>query len=133
MILQAKCKLYEHTTKERSVLISERSSIDYMAYATQCMEEFPELDSYLDLARRWAYKNYDLLVYFPIEFDPNDTKENPWKERDPKSRQNTDWLIRLTLDTLKDIPQLTVTGTIEERSWQIIRYIMENWDSLEKK
>ena len=116
----------------KSVIMSERSSVDYMAYAMRCMKDFPsELEYYMSLTKRWAYENYDLLVYFPMEFTPKDLAKNSWKERTQESQEVTDSIIKDILKEL-DIPQISVTGSVEKRSSNIVSYILDNWDILEK-
>ena len=69
---------------------------------------------------------YDLIVRLHIEFEPDDTKEHSWKERDAEDRKETEhYLNKWFYEHKMDIPVVVVSGAPEERAQQIMQKLEE--------
>jgi len=71
--------------------ISERSCLDYLAYWNQQLEYD---EAYHSFAIEGCF-NYDIVFYFPCDFENTEKEKNEhsWKERDSKKRKKTDKIM----------------------------------------
>jgi nicotinamide riboside kinase len=98
--------------------IAERTSLDYIPYYVQKVK-LKTLDHvYQQTAFRWAEDAYTMIIYCPLEFEPQDGEA--WKERDQADRQKTDTILCSWLNRIQTVvPVITVTGSITDRYNQI--------------
>lgn len=95
--------------------VAERTTLDYLAYFIK-----KDLDRqapkawvlYRAAAVGWAAETYDTVFHCKPDFTPCDG--DTWRERDPKSRQETDYFIRNYFQYLK-CPVITLDGGPEQR------------------
>lgn len=72
-------------------------------------------ESYGNVVKAYAKKNYDLIVHLPVEFPLDPDGHRPVKER---FRQECDRLLRVCYNEL-NIPVFEVSGSIHDRAVQI--------------
>jgi len=97
--------------------VADRSVLDNLAYLALIVEPdaIPLLRLALEFAREYARKNYDLLVYVPIEFS---CPEDDVRSTDEDLRRLVDEIIRANL---VGIPHVTAKGTVTHRVKEILR------------
>jgi len=94
--------------------VAERTTIDYIPYFLQRgIMRKDYVDPYIDTAFTWAQKAYDMIIYCPLDFAPDDGA--PWKERDQAARERTDQAIYGFINRLTNVPVLVAHGTPVER------------------
>lgn len=111
--------------------VAERSVFDFLPYTYQAIQrEYKTDTTRIELSyskyRNYVYrylereKPYDIIFFFPIEFDPEDKAINSWKERDAMARIKTQRFLEAELKKVSDdIPVFVIHGTVEERLLQI--------------
>lgn len=93
--------------------VAERTTIDYIPYFTQRgIMRKDYVDPYVDTAYKWAQKAYDMIIYCPLDFAPDNA---PWKERDQADRERTDQTIYEFINRLPNVPVLVAHGAPVER------------------
>ena len=97
--------------------VADRSVLDNLAYLALIVEpnDIPLLRLALEFAREYARRNYDLLVYVPIEFP---CPEDGLRSTDEDARERVDEIIRANL---VGIPHVTAKGTVTHRVKEILR------------
>lgn len=91
--------MFAHLSQDKAARLFKVNSISERCL-WDCIPYFLEKEltdqQYLDYIMKETVKLYDLIVYVPIKF--NNTEENiennPFKERDPRCKANTDNVIR---------------------------------------
>lgn len=132
-VLMQYCTLASEMNAERIIdnsgfgFVAERSVIDFLPYFAKLGFKGERMRAYAGFVARYLRKNpYDLIVRTKIEFEPDDTKEHSWKERDAEDRQETEQYLDQWFEEHKlGIPVISVTGTPRERAVQVIKAIQE--------
>lgn len=65
-------------------------------------------------------QNYDLIVYVPIEFPPEDDQ---FRSTNPYYQREVDFLMRMFLQGMEVRSWMTVSGTVEERVRQVVEWV----------
>lgn len=115
-------KEIEGTYALSTTILCERSLFDYLAYVQDV--SINSKQNYVGMARRAYYDSpYDIIFFIPYDdFKPTDEKEHEWKERDEKSRKQTnDYLHYLLFNSAEaDCSHIKILkGTLEERLKQM--------------
>jgi GTPase SAR1 family protein len=117
---QLRCE--SEACKEEAVVLTDRTSIDHMAYARWALDNGKmtesEFKDYCKVAIAWC-DTYDALCYFPIEFD---LVEDGVRSIDPKFQAEIDFNIQ-EFWSKSDVRVHHITGTVEERTKQIMNII----------
>lgn len=132
-VLMQYCTLASEMNAERIIdnsgfgFVAERSVIDFLPYFAKLGFKGERMRAYAGFVARYLRKNpYDLIVRTKIEFEPDDTKEHSWKERDAEDRKETEhYLNKWFYEHKMDIPVVVVSGTPEERAQQIMQKLEE--------
>lgn len=132
-VLMQYCTLASEMNAERIIdnsgfgFVAERSVIDFLPYFAKLGFKGERMRAYAGFVARYLRKNpYDLIVRTKIEFEPDDTKEHSWKERDAEDRKETEhYLNKWFYEHKMDIPVVVVSGAPEERAQQIMQKLEE--------
>ena len=117
-------KYYQALSQDN--IISDRSLVDVCAYTDNLDKS--NIDNIIELLRELKqcikyeeeYKDNTLYVYLPIEFEVSD---DGVRCVDEEYQRSVDSSIKYFLH-MTDIPVLRVTGSVEERTQQVIDYLI---------
>lgn len=107
------------------ITISDRTVYDQLAYSRYAYNHsgmtFTEFDMLEKRILAWG-KTYDLIVYFPIQFD---LVCDGVRSTDTKYREEIDELIINTLESHAPNRFITIKGEVEERASKIERELLK--------